>query len=517
MSVLKVTDVSHGFGERTILEHASFVMQKGEHIGLVGANGEGKSTFINIIMGNITPDDGKIEWNKRITKGYLDQYTKLTEGLTIKEFLKTAFSHMFDLEQEMYAMYDKMATATEEETAQMLEEIGEIQSELDTSGFYTIDSKIEEVGNGLGLGDIGYDKDVTELSGGQRSKVLLTKLILENPMILILDEPTNFLDESHIRWLTNYLKDYENAFLLVSHDIPFLNEVVNVIYHLEDGKLTRYSGNYDLFMKLHQIEIEHQNIGYEKQQKEIQRLETFIAKNKARVATTNMAKSRQRQLDKMVIIDKASEKVKPNFKFKEARASGKFVITCRDLVIGYDTPLSKPLNLVIERGHKYAIRGANGIGKSTLLKTMLGIQKPISGKAELDYNIEYGYFVQEEKYDRTTAHEEVWNMYPSMTNAEVRGALAACGLTKDKIESLMVVLSGGEAAKVRLCKLMLKEFNTLILDEPTNHLDVLAKEALKDAIRDFKGTVVLVSHEPDFYEGIVDTILNAEEWTTKIV
>lgn len=261
--------------ERTILEHATFVMQKGEHIGLVGANGEGKSTFINIIMGNITPDDGKIEWNKRITKGYLDQYTKLSEGLTIKEFLKTAFAHMYDMEQEMYKMYEKMATATEEETQAMLEEIGEIQSELDTSGFYTIDSKIEEVGNGLGLKDIGYDKDVTMLSGGQRSKVLLTKLILENPMILILDEPTNFLDESHIRWLTNYLQNYENAFLLVSHDIPFLNSVVNVIYHLEDGNLTRYSGNYDLFQKLHQIEIEHQNIAYEKQQKEIQKTRNF--------------------------------------------------------------------------------------------------------------------------------------------------------------------------------------------------------------------------------------------------
>ena len=517
MSVLKVTNVSHGFGERTILDKASFVMQKGEHIGLIGANGEGKSTFLNIITGSITPDDGKVEWCKRITTGYLDQYTKLTQGLTIREYLKTAFKHMFDLEQEMYDMYGKMENCTEEEMNEMLLDIGEIQSELESSGFYSLDSKIEEVGNGLGLGDIGFDKDVTELSGGQRSKVLLTKLLLENPMILILDEPTNFLDEGHIRWLTTYLQNYENAFILVSHDIPFLNNVVNVIYHLDSGVLTRYSGNYDLFKELYEVKMRHANLAYEKQQKEIKDLKEFIAKNKARVATTDLAKSRQRRLDKMEILEKPSEKPKPTFKFKEAKASGKFVIVCNDLVIGYDSPLSKPLNLVVERGMKVAIRGANGIGKSTLLKTMLGIQKPLSGKVELDYNLEYGYFVQEEKYDRTTALDEVWNMYPSMTNAEVRGALASCGLTKNHIESLMIVLSGGEAAKVRLCKLMLKECNTLILDEPTNHLDVDAKESLKEAIRNFKGTVILVCHEPEFYEDIVTDIWNAEEWTTKIV
>lgn len=517
MSILKVTNVSHGFGERTILENASFQMNKGEHIGLVGANGEGKTTFLNIITGKMTPDSGKVEWCKRITTGYLDQYTKLTPGLTIREFLKTAFIHMYDLEQEMFKMYDKMSEVSEQEMQEMLEDIGEIQNELETSGFYTLDSKIEEVGNGLGLGDIGFDKDVTELSGGQRSKVLLTKLLLENPMILILDEPTNYLDESHIRWLTNYLQNYENAFILVSHDIPFLNQVVNVIYHIEQGELTRYSGNYDLFVSLHETELRHQEIAYQKQQKEIEKLETFIAKNKARVATTNLAKSRQRILDKMVILDKPSEQIKPNFRFNESHGTGRFVVTCRDLVIGYDTPLSKPLNIVIEKGQKVAIRGANGIGKSTLLKTMLGIIKPLSGRVDLDYKLEPGYFEQEEHASRNTALDEVWNMYPAMTNAEVRGALASCGLNKDKIESLMLVLSGGEQAKVRLCKVMLKETNFLVIDEPTNHLDQLAKEALKEALAKYKGTILLVSHEPEFYEDLCDVILNAEEWTTKIV
>ena len=517
MSVLKVTNVSFSFGNRTILENASFVLQKGEHVGLIGLNGEGKSTFIKMITGSITPDEGKIEWCKRITTGYLDQYTSLTKGKTIREVLREAFQHMYDLENELNEMYNKMCDCTEDEMNQLLEETGEIQSELEASGFYSLEAKIEEVANGLGLGEIGLDRDVTDLSGGQRSKVLLTKLLLAQPTILILDEPTNFLDEEQINWLKTYLTNYENAFILVSHDVVFLNNVINVIYHMEDGELTRYTGNYDQFMEMYEIKKRNQNMAYEKQQKEIAHLKDFIARNKARVATTDLAKSRQRKLDKMEIIDKAKEQIKPNFKFKEAGASGKFVISANDLVIGYDEPLSSKLNFVIERGQKVVIKGANGIGKSTLLKTLLGIIPPLSGECKLDYNIHYGYFAQEESNSKNTAHEEVWEAYPAMTNAEVRGALAACGLTKDKIETLMMVLSGGEAAKVRLCKIMLKECNTLILDEPTNHLDVLAKEALKEALMEFKGTIVLVCHEPEFYNGLVTDVLDAEKWTTKLI
>ena len=517
MSVLKCSNVSFSFGNRTILEDASFVMQKGEHIGLIGLNGEGKSTFIKMITGELTPDNGKIEWAKRITTGYLDQYTNLSKGKTIREVLREAFDYMYNLEHEMNELYEKMCDCTEEEMTQYMEDAGEIASELESSGFYSIDATIEEAANGLGLGDLGLDRDVTALSGGQRSKVLLTKLILQKPMILILDEPTNFLDEEQVNWLKNYLQNYENAFLLVSHDISFLNDVVNVIYHMEDGTLTRYTGNYDKYMEMYEIERRNQNIAYEKQQKEIKDLQDFINKNKARVATTDLAKSRQRRLDKMEIIDKAKEQIKPTFKFKECGASGKFVFSCENLVIGYNEPLSKPITLNIERGERVLFKGANGIGKSTLLKTLLNEIKPLSGTCKMDYNIHYGYFAQEEEYSKNTAHEEIWNAYPAMTNAEVRGALAACGLTKDKIESLMCVLSGGEAAKVRLCKIMLTECNTLVLDEPTNHLDVLAKEALKEALLAFKGTVVLVCHENDFYKDVVTRIEDCEKWTTKIL
>lgn len=517
MSILTVEHVSHGFGARKILEDASFRLLKGEHIGLVGANGEGKTTFLNIITGKLMPDEGNISWCKRITTGYLDQYSTLTPGKTIREVLREAFQYLFDLEQEMMELYDKMGDCPPEEMDTMMEDVGEIQETLEHNGFYIIDSKIEEYANGLGLGEIGLDRDVTELSGGQRAKVLLTKLLLQNPMILILDEPTNFLDENHIAWLKNFLKNYENAFILVSHDIPFLNDVVNVIYHVENAVLTRYTGNYEQFKEMYELKKRQLEQAYEKQQKEIAHLEDFIARNKARVATTNMAKSRQKKLDKMELIELAKEKIKPSFSFRTARTPGRCAITAENLVIGYDSPLTKPLNFILERNQKVAVKGVNGLGKTTLLKTLLGIQPAISGKVELDQFVEVGYFEQEVPDSSKTALDTIWEEYPSMTNAEVRAALARCGLTTEHITSQMKVLSGGENAKVRLCSLMLKECNLLVLDEPTNHLDVDAKEELKKAIREFKGTVLLVSHEPEFYQDVATEIWNVEDWTTKIV
>lgn len=518
MSILNVENLSHGFGSRKIFEDVSFRLLKGEHVGLIGANGEGKSTFLNIVTGKLMPDEGKIEWSNKVTVGYLDQHTVLTRGKTIKDVLKDAFKHMFKLEAEMLETYDKMSDAAPEEMDKMLENVGEIQTLLEQSGFYTLDVKIEEVSNGLGLGEVGLDRTVDELSGGQRTKVLLTKLLLQQPTILLLDEPTNFLDVEQIEWLKKYLKEYENSFILISHDESFLNEVVNVIYHVEDTSLTRYSGDYNFFKQMYELKKQQQLQAYEKQQKEIGRLEDFIARNKARVATTNMAKSRQKILDKMDIIEKPKEKIKPTFRFLEARAPGRFIFQARNLVLGYNEPLTRPLNVNLERGQKVAIRGVNGLGKTTLLKTLLGIQKPVKGNVELDDYLYPGYFEQETSRNNTnTALEEIWSEYPSMGNGEVRAALAKCGLTTNHIESQMMVLSGGEAAKVRLCKLMLKNINWLVLDEPTNHLDMDAKDELKKALIEFRGTVLLVCHEPEFYEDWVSDVWNIENWTTKIV
>lgn len=517
MSILDVSNVSHGFGARAILDNASFRLLKGEHVGLVGANGEGKSTFLNIITGKLMPDEGKVSWCNHITTGYLDQFSTLEKGKTIRDILRSAFSYMFDLEQEMMGLYEKMGDCDPEEMDKILEDVGEIQSILEGADFYNLDSKIEEYANGLGLMDIGLEKDVSELSGGQRAKILLAKVLLENPMILILDEPTNFLDENHIEWLKKFLKNYENAFILVSHDIPFLNDVTNVIYHIENAELTRYSGDYYQFQEMYELKKRQVEQAYKKQQKEIDNLKDFIARNKARVATTNLAKDRQKKLDRMDIIEIAREKPKPTFNFNVSRTPAREVITVKDLVIGYDEPLTKPLNFTIERNQKIAIRGVNGLGKSTLLNTILGILNPLSGHVEKGQFVEVGYFKQEEHSGSTTALDEIWNAYPSMTNGEVRAALAKCGLTTNHITSQMRVLSGGENAKVRLCKLMLRDINFLILDEPTNHLDVDAKDELKKAVRDFKGTVLIVSHEPDFYMDIVTDVWNVEDWTTKII
>ncbi|CEJ74972.1 ABC transporter ATP-binding protein [[Clostridium] sordellii] len=516
--MLVVENVSHGFGARTILENVSFRLRKGEHIALVGANGEGKSTFLNIITKKLMPDAGNIKWSSRVTVGYLDQHTVLTKGKTIKEVLRDAFKPMFDLEQEMIGMYDKMGEADEAEMTKLMDSTAEIQTILENSGFYMIDAKIQEIANGLGLGEIGLDKDVTDLSGGQRTKVLLTKLLLENPTILILDEPTNYLDVEHIEWLTRYLQEYENSFILVSHDIPFINDTCNVIYHMENGELNRYKGNYDEFERLRDIKKRQEDQAYEKQVEERKKLEDFVARNKARVATRGMANSRQKKLDKMEILERPKEKIKPTFSFMEGRASSRFVFTTENLVLGYNEALTKPLNFTLERNQKIALRGMNGIGKSTLLKTLLGIIKPFDGKVELGDYLEVGYFEQESSRENSnTPMDEIWAEYPGLTNFEVRQALSKCGLSNEHITSQMRVLSGGEAAKVRLCKLMLKKINFLVLDEPTNHLDVEAKDELKKAIKEFKGTVLLVSHEPDFYMDIVDDVWNIEDFTTKIV
>lgn len=517
MSILTVTDVTHGFGARCILDNASFRLLRGEHVGLVGANGEGKSVFLNIITGKLMPDSGMVEWCNRITTGYLDQFTTLAPSKTIRDILQDAFAGMYALEREMLAIYDRMGEVEGDEMDRLLEDVGDIQETLEHSGFYNVDVKIAEMANGLGLAEIGLERQVTELSGGQRAKVLLAKLLLENPMIMILDEPTNFLDESHVAWLRQFLQNYENAFILVSHDTEFMNAVVNVIYHIEHSTLTRYVGDYQQFLEMHELKQRQLEQAYEKQQKEIDHLEVFIAKNKARAATSNMAKSRQKKLEKMDIIKLAPQAIEPKFTFTYSRTTGKAVIVADSLVLGYDEPLTRPISFVLERGQKVAIKGVNGLGKTTLLRTIIGQLSPVSGEVELDHFAEIGYFEQEAANSDNTALQEIWNDFPAMTHGEVRGALAKCGLTSDHITSQMRVLSGGENAKVRICKLMLQKFNLLVLDEPTNHLDVVAKEVLKQAIVGFRGTVLLVSHEPDFYNDIVTDVWNIEDYTTKIV
>lgn len=517
MSLLTVTGLTHGFGDRAIFNNVSFQLNRLDKIGLVGANGEGKSTFMNIITGKLMPDEGKVEWAKNVRVGYLDQHAVLEKGMTIQSVLASAFDFLYDMENQMNEIYAGLGDASPEEMDKLMAEAGTIQDLLTMHDFYMIDAKVEEVARALGLSELGLDKDVTELSGGQRTKVLLGKLLLEKPDILLLDEPTNYLDKEHIEWLKRYLQDYENAFILISHDIPFLNSVINVIYHMDNQELNRYTGYYDNFQKVYAVKKAQLEAAYNKQQQEIAELKDFVARNKARVATRNMAMSRQKKLDNMDIIELAAEKPKPEFNFKTARTPGRYIFQTHDLVIGYDEPLSSPLNLEMERGQKIVLTGANGIGKSTLLKSILGLIKPLSGDVEQGDYLEIGYFEQETPAGiETTCLEEIWQEFPGYTQYEVRSALAKCGLTTKHIESKVKVLSGGEQAKVRLCKLINRESNILVLDEPTNHLDVDAKDELKRALMAYKGSILMVCHEPEFYDGLATDVWDCGKWTTRI-
>lgn len=397
MSILNVEHLSHGFGDRAIFQDVSFRLLKGEHIGLIGANGEGKSTFFNIVTGKLPPDAGKIEWAKGVRAGYLDQHTVLEKGMTVEDVLKSAFSDLFELEEKMNDICTKLGEASSEEMDKLMEELGTIQDTLTLHDFYVIDAKVEEVARALGLLELGLKRDVTDLSGGQRTRILLGKLLLQKPDILLLDEPTNYLDEHHINWLKRYLTEYENAFILISHDIPFLDDVVNIIYHMENQKLDRYVGNYKDFQRIHEAKKAQLEAAYKKQQQEINQLKDFVARNKARVSTRNMAMSRQKKLDKMNVIELAAQKPKPEFHFKTGRTPGKYIFEAKDFVIGYEEPLSQPLNLSLERGHKVALTGANGIGKTTLIKSILGLVPPLKGTCELGENISVGYFEQEGK------------------------------------------------------------------------------------------------------------------------
>ena len=516
MSILNVEHLSHGFGDRAIFRDVSFRLLKGEHIGLVGANGEGKSTFMSIVTGKLAPDEGVVESAKNVRVGYLDQHSALEKGMTVRDVLASAFDRLFAAEERMNSLCAQMGEADDETLASMMEEFGQLQELLDTYNFYNIDSKIDEVARALGLAEIGTDRDVSGLSGGQRTKVLLGKLLLEKPDILLLDEPTNYLDAEHIEWLKRYLQEYENAFIVISHDIPFLNSVVNLIYHTENGELTRYVGNYDKFQEVYAARKGQREAAYKRQQQEISELQDFVARIKARLSTRYMAMSRQKKLDKMEMIELIKERPKPEFHFREARASSRFVFTCEHLVIGYDEPLTTPITFSMERGEKLVLRGANGIGKTTLLKSILGILPPLEGRVVSGDYLFRGYFEQEMTGAKNnTCIEELWCDYPSWSQYEVRSALAKCGLTTKHIESQVRVLSGGEQAKVRLCKLMNRETNFLLLDEPTNHLDTDAKDELKRALKEYGGSILLICHEPDFYADFATKVFDAGRWSLR--
>lgn len=507
MSILTVEKLSHYFGDQLVFKDIDFRLLNRERVGLIGPNGAGKTTLLQILSGAILPDAGKIFRLPNVKLGYLEQHIKLKEGMSIQNYLRGAFQYLYDLENEQIQLLSEMSSSDSGLLERQLTRYSQIQDQLECNDFYSIDAKIDEVSKGLGIHILGMETDVSKLSGGQRTKLLLSKLLLSEPDILLLDEPTNYLDDIHIKWLKEYLMNYKNSFILISHDTEFLNEVVNVIYHLEHKQLTRYLGNYHKFVKDYELKKHQIHLAYGRQQEEIQKLETYIQKNKARASTSKQAKAREKRLSKMERIIKPEVTPYPRYSFKESERPTSTIVVTEEIVIGYDHPLLPPLSFKLERGEKVAIIGHNGIGKSTMLKTILGEIVPISGSIIYGQNVKPSYFSQE--WSLTTEQtplEFIWSRNENMTQKEIRQALASAGLKKDHMSKPLYSLSGGEKTKVRLSQLMLEKSNWLIFDEPTNHLDVQAKEALSQALQQYEGTILIVSHEQAFYK----------DWCTEI-
>lgn len=513
MSIVEVDGVTHGFGDRTVFRNVSFRLLKGEHVGLVGPNGTGKTTLLRVLTGQMIPDEGRVDWLPGVNRGFLEQHIDLKQGETIRAYLRGAFAALYEMERAITEISAKMAGAEGDELEKLLGRYGRLQDSLEQSGFYSVDAKVEEVAAGLGLTALGLDTDVSSLSGGQRTKLLLAKLLLQRPEVLLLDEPTNYLDTAHIEWLTSYLKEYPNAFILISHDTDFMNEVVGVIYHLEHQTLFRYVGNYQQFQAAYEMRKRQIFEAYERQQQEIDKLETYIQKNKARASTAKQAKSREKKLQKIERIEKPTKVPRPRFAFRVAAEPVSVVVEATDLRVGYDEPLYEAVDLKLKRGEKVAIVGRNGVGKTTTLKTLLGKLPKLGGEAKLGDRVRPAYFEQEAaSRAEHSALQEVWREYPDLTQKEARQMLARCGLKSEHIFQPMKALSGGEQTKVRLCKLMLADSNWLVLDEPTNHLDVEAQGALREALESYAGTVLVVSHDPAFYEGWVTQVWDVEAW-----
>ena len=509
MSLLEITGLTHSFGENLLYKNAGFTLNKGEHIGIVGQNGTGKSTLIKICTEQIIPDSGRVIWQPNITIGYLDQYAEIDHTLTMKEFLKSAFAKLFEIETQVMQLYEKAADGD----MKNLELAAYYQEQLETHDFYSIDTAIERVANGLGLLAIGLDRPIIEMSGGQRAKVILAKLLLEKPDVLLLDEPTNFLDKDHVAWLAEYLSSLENAFLVVSHDFDFLDKIANRICDIDNDTITKYYGTYSEFLRKKTLLREDYIRQYSAQQKEIKKTEEFIRKNIAG-RKAKMARGRQKQLDRMDKMEALEQKeIIPHFHFPVLPLTNTEHLLVKHLAVGYHYPVLSDIDFSIKGGQKVVITGFNGIGKYTLLKTLIGQIPSMQGHFKFSDQVTLGYFEQDLIWDEPeqTPIQIVSNVHPDMVIKDVRKHLARCGISSKHAMQAIGTLSGGEQAKVKMCLLTLIPCNFLIMDEPTNHLDVQAKEALKSALMDFAGTVLLVSHEEAFYREWAQRVISVEK------
>ncbi|KUP39782.1 ABC-F family ATP-binding cassette domain-containing protein [Bacillus halotolerans] len=511
MMILQINQLSKSFGADTILNNIKLEVRNRDRVAIVGRNGAGKSTLLKIIAGHLSYEKGEMIKPKDITMGYLAQHTGLDSKLTIKEELLTVFDHLKAMEKEMRNIEEKMAAADPSELESIMKTYDRLQQEFKDKGGYQYEADVRSVLHGLGFSHFDDSTQVQSLSGGQKTRLALGKLLLTQPDLLILDEPTNHLDINTLTWLEHYLQGYSGAILIVSHDRYFLDKVVNQVYEVSRSESKKYHGNYSAYLDQKAAQYEKDLKLYEKQQDEIAKLQDFVDRNLARASTTKRAQSRRKQLERMDVMSKPlGDEKSANFHFDITKQSGNEVLRVQDLTISYENqpPLLTDVSFRLTRGESAALVGPNGIGKSTLLKTLINTLKPDQGTIAYGSNVSIGYYDQEQAELTSSKRviDELWDEYPELQEKEIRTCLGNFLFSGDDVLKPVYSLSGGEKARVALAKLMLQKANFLILDEPTNHLDLDSKEVLENALIDYPGTLLFVSHDRYFINRIATRV-----------
>ncbi|MGP4042607.1 ABC-F family ATP-binding cassette domain-containing protein [Gracilibacillus sp. D59] len=520
MIYLQVNNLTKRFGAELILSNIKLEIKSNDRIAIVGRNGAGKSTLLNIISNQIGYDEGEIHKPKEVSLGYLAQHSGLDSNETIWDEMLKIFEHFQKEEQALRRMEQQMGDpdilADSERYEQLLASYDQKQEDFKLAGGYQYEADMKAVLNGLNFPESMWSTSIATLSGGQKTRLALGKLLLTKPNILILDEPTNHLDIQTLTWLEGYLNSYQGAVVIVSHDRYFLDKTVNIVYEISRHHSTKYHGNYSDYLQQKAANYERDLKLYEKQQSEIKRMEEFIQKNIVRASTTKRAQSRRKQLEKMEVMDKPSgEESSAKFSFSVDRRSGNDVLKINDLAFRYheaDAFIFSNLNLHIERGDSVALVGPNGVGKSTLLKAIIGQLDPASGEIQLGTNVEIGYYDQEQTQlnPKKTVLNELWDDYPGMNEKDIRTILGNFLFSGDDVLRNVSALSGGEKARIALAKLMMEKANFLLLDEPTNHLDLDSKEVLEAALIDYPGSILFVSHDRYFINKLATNVLEMQ-------
>ncbi|MBE0335071.1 ABC-F family ATP-binding cassette domain-containing protein [Paenibacillus sp. 23TSA30-6] len=514
--LLQVTGITKSYGIEPVLDGINLQILERERIGLVGVNGAGKSTLLKIIAGEVSYDSGQIFKAKETSIGYLAQNSGLNSDRSIWAEMMLVFTPLIEAERELRQMEQEIAdpanAQNEKRYADLLERYARRSDWFKDHGGYEMETRIRSVLHGMGFGSFAPETPVSTLSGGQKTRLALARILLLAPDVLMLDEPTNYLDIQTLTWLEDYLRGYSGSLLVVSHDRYFLDRLVTTIIEIERHRSTRYTGNYSRYMELKAAEYETNLKHYEKQQGEIARLEAFVQRNIVRASTTKRAQSRRKQLDKMDRMDRPmGDLKKAHFSFETAYMSGKEVLEVRDLSVAYEgnKPLFQHASFDLKRGDTVALIGPNGIGKSTLLKCLTGTLKPAAGSIHWGTKIKIGLYDQEQTNlnPANTVLEELWSEYPHMEEARIRTVLGNFLFSGDDVLKKVATLSGGEKARVSLAKLMLREANVLILDEPTNHLDLFSREVLEAALIDYDGTLLFISHDRYFLNKMAERVI----------